>query len=50
MSFNQEELQNYCKYILRQERIRDRILVLCEGKILKEEVRISRSPESYQIQ
>ena len=50
MSFNQEELQNYCKYILKQERIRDRILVLCEGKILKEEVRISRSPESYQIQ
>jgi hypothetical protein len=50
MSFNQAELQNYCKYILRQERIRDRILVLCEGKILKEEVRISRSPESYQSQ
>ena len=50
MSFNPEELQNYCKYILKQERIRDRILVLCEGKILKEEVRISRSPESYQIQ
>lgn len=51
MSFNQEELQNYCKYILRQERIRDRILILCEGKVLKEEVRTSRrSPESYQTQ
>ena len=50
MSFNQEELQNYCKYILKQERIRDRILVLCEGKILKEQIRISRSPESYQSQ
>jgi hypothetical protein len=48
MIFNQEELQNYCKYILRQERIRDRILILCEGKILKEEVKASRSPESYQ--
>lgn len=51
MSLKKEELQNYCKSILRQERIRDRILILCEGKILKEEIRISRrSPESYQAQ
>ena len=48
MSFNKQELENYCKYILKAERIRNRLLVLCEGKKQKEQTRMSKSPQSYQ--
>lgn len=48
MSFNKQELENYCKYILKAEQIRNRLLVLCEGKKQKEQTRMSKSPQSYQ--
>lgn len=45
MSLNPEELQEHCKIILKSNRIENKILVLCEGKI--PELGGRRSPESY---
>jgi hypothetical protein len=45
MSLNPEELQEHCKIILKSNRIENKILVLCEGKI--PELGGRSSPESY---
>ncbi|MCP2731499.1 hypothetical protein [Limnofasciculus baicalensis] len=45
MSFTQKELKEHCQYILRQRRIKNKIVVLCEGQIPKNDGR--PSPQSY---
>ncbi|HBE21551.1 MAG TPA: hypothetical protein DEG17_00895 [Cyanobacteria bacterium UBA11149] len=44
MSLSQQELKQHCQYILKSRRIKNKIVVLCEGGI-KEEGRLS--PQSY---
>lgn len=45
MSFNEKELKQHCETILKQRKIRNKIIVLCEGIIPKEQGRLS--PQSY---
>jgi hypothetical protein len=45
MSFNEKELNQHCETILGQRKILNKILVLCEGVIPKEQGRLS--PQSY---
>ncbi len=45
MSFSEKELNQHCKIILKQRKIRNKIIVLCEGIIPKEQGR--PSPQSY---
>ena len=45
MSFSEKELKQHCEIILKQRKILDRIIVLCEGVIPKEQGRLS--PQSY---
>ena len=45
MSFSEKELEQHCEIILRQRKILDKIVVLCEGVIPKEQG--SLSPQSY---
>lgn len=45
MSFTEEQLQAFCEIILNDRKILNGIIVLCEGKILKENS--VRSPQSY---
>lgn len=45
MSFSVEELNKHCQTILKQRKIRDRLIILCEGDISIEEGR--PSPQSY---
>ncbi|BBC23629.1 hypothetical protein [Pseudanabaena sp. ABRG5-3] len=46
MSFSEEQLKQHCEIILKDRKIFNKILVLCEGNIPKEQGR--RSPQSYQ--
>ncbi len=46
MSLNEEQLKQHCEYIIKSRRIRDRIVVLCEGKINLDYDQ-SLSPQSY---
>jgi hypothetical protein len=45
MSFSEEQLKQHCEIILKQRKILDKIIVLCEGTIPKEKGRLS--PQSY---
>lgn len=45
MSLSPEELNDHCRHILSDRRIRNKIVVLCEGKIKDTEGR--RSPQAY---
>lgn len=45
MSFSEKELKQHCETILKQRKIRNKIIVLCEGIIPKEQGR--PSPQSY---
>ena len=46
MSLNEEQLKQHYEYIIKSRRIRDRIVVLCEGKINLDYDQ-SLSPQSY---
>jgi len=46
MSLNKEQLQQHCEYIIKSPRIKNRIVVLCEGKINLDYDQ-SLSPQSY---
>ena len=46
MSFSGEQLKQHCEIILKDRKIFNKIIVLCEGTIPKEQGR--RSPQSYQ--
>ena len=43
MSFSEKELKQHCEIILKQRKIRNKIIVLCEGVIPKEQGRLSGS-------
>ncbi|AFY56513.1 hypothetical protein Riv7116_4076 [Rivularia sp. PCC 7116] len=45
MSLNSEELQQHCQEIIKQRRIKNKIVILCEGEIRKNQGR--PSPQSY---
>ncbi len=45
MSLNSEELHQHCQQILSQRRIKNKIVILCEGQITKNQGR--PSPQSY---
>ena len=45
MSFSEKELKQHCEIILKQRKIRNKIIVLCEGVIPREQGR--PSPQSY---
>jgi hypothetical protein len=45
MSLSPEQLEQHCKTILKQSKIRNKIVVLCEGEIEKDQGRLS--PQSY---
>jgi hypothetical protein len=45
MSFSEKELKQHCEIILKQRKVRNKIIVLCEGVIPKEQGR--PSPQSY---
>ena len=45
MSLNPEQLQEHCEIILKSPRIKNKIVVLCEGKI--PEIQGRKSPQSY---
>jgi len=45
MSLSPEQLEQHCKTILKQSKIRNKIVVLCEGEIEKAQGRLS--PQSY---
>jgi hypothetical protein len=45
MSFSEKELKQHCEIILKQRKILNKIIVLCEGIIPKEQGRLS--PQSY---
>jgi len=45
MSFNENELNQHCEIILKQRKILNKIVLLCEGVIPKEQGRLS--PQSY---
>ncbi len=47
MGLQPGELQQHCQYILNQRRIRNKIVVLCEGPINIEDTRGRLSPQSY---
>jgi hypothetical protein len=44
MTFNEEELKQHCKMILKRRNISNKIIVLCEGNVSK---RDRKSPQSY---
>lgn len=46
MSFSEEQLKQHCEIILKDRKIFNKVIVLCEGTIPKEHGR--RSPQSYQ--
>jgi hypothetical protein len=41
MSFSEEELEQHCKFILSNSRISNKIIVLCEGDVYKEDGKLS---------
>lgn len=41
MSFSKKELEQHCKFILSNSRINNKIIVLCEGDIYKEDGKLS---------
>lgn len=45
MSLNSEEIKQHCKFILKSPRIRNKVVILCEGAIPKPEGRLS--PQAY---
>ncbi len=45
MSFSQEELETHCKTIMISRRVKNKVVVLCEGDVSKYEGR--RSPQKY---
>jgi len=45
MSLNQEELEKHCETIMSSRRVKDKVVVLCEGDI--SEYRGRRSPQAY---
>lgn len=45
MSLNQEQLREHCELILKESKIRNKIVVLCEGKITDKQGRLS--PQVY---
>jgi hypothetical protein len=45
MSFSEKDLKQHCEIILKQRKIRNKIIVLCEGVVPKEQGR--PSPQSY---
>lgn len=46
MSFNKEELNEHCQTILNSRRIKNKVVILCEGKILENRTE-RRSPALY---
>ena len=47
MGLHPEELHQHCRYILNQRRIKNKIVVLCEGSINVGDTRGRLSPQSY---
>ncbi|MBO1056729.1 MAG: hypothetical protein HEQ27_09515 [Dolichospermum sp. JUN01] len=46
MSFNEQELKEHCLKIIQDSRIRNKIVILCEG-LLPRKVEGRRSPQLY---
>lgn len=46
MSFNSEELEEHCQQILKQRRIKNKVVILCEGQI-SNSIQGRPSPQSY---